>query len=219
MHPRSHCTDCGYAIPVWMNVPILSYILLKGKCGKCGAKIHWHHLAVEIVTPLIYIALFYRYGLDSLLFYKYVVLSSFLIPIFFIDLFHKLVLHVTTIPLIATGLLFSLLPASDVGILNSGITSIVILGLLTLIAYLFFALRKRDGLGGGDIWLLTGIASYFGFVGMPWIVLISCLTAIIYFFAFIRKSDQEFVWGPFIAVAGVFWAVGGTFFLERILVF
>lgn len=216
--PASRCSDCGYRIPAYLNVPILSYILLKGKCRKCGAKIHWHHLVVEIATPLIYVILFYKYGLTGL-FFKYALVSSFMIPIFFIDAFHKLVLHVTTFPLIITGLLLSLLPQMDVSFGNAGLSALTVFLLLLLIAWLFQIIRKKDGLGGGDIWLLTGVATYFGFMGIPWIVLFSCITAIMYFLVFVRNSDQEFVLGPFIAFASILWAIFGDFIGTRILAY
>ena len=61
--------------------------MLKGKCKFCGAKIHWHHLAVEILTPVLFLALLVIYGYDNLSFYKFAVMFGFLIPIFFSDAF------------------------------------------------------------------------------------------------------------------------------------
>ncbi|HQO18674.1 MAG TPA: prepilin peptidase, partial [Candidatus Cloacimonas sp.] len=54
--PGSHCENCKNLIPFYQNIPVISYILLRGKCSKCGAKIHWHHIVVEIITPLLFLA-------------------------------------------------------------------------------------------------------------------------------------------------------------------
>ena len=203
--PLSSCDGCGYKIPPWLNIPIFSYIFLRGKCKKCGAVIHWHHIVVEIVTPLLFIALFYKFGLTNILFYKYLVLISFLIPIFFIDALQQLILHVTSIPLIVVGLIFALIPGNDVGIINALITSAFIFCFLLLLAWSFSKLRKKDGLGGGDIWLLTGISTFFGFTNIPMILIFACIFAIAYYIVVIRQKERPFVFGPFIVLSTVLW--------------
>ncbi|MDD3234931.1 MAG: prepilin peptidase, partial [Candidatus Cloacimonetes bacterium] len=103
--PASHCAACNKHIPFYQNIPIISYLLLKGKCSNCKTSIHWHHLLVEVVTPILFVGIFLRYGFHDVLFYKYLLLFSFLIPIFFIDAFHNIIPHVLSIPLIVIGLL------------------------------------------------------------------------------------------------------------------
>lgn len=160
---------------------------------------------VEIITPLLYIALFYKFGLTSILFYKYVVLVSFLIPIFFIDALQQLILHVTSIPLIVVGLIFALLPGTDVPFTNALATSAFIFCFLLLLAWGFSKVRKKDGLGGGDIWLLTGISTFFGFTGIPMILIFACIFAIAYFIVVIRSKERPFVFGPFIVISTILW--------------
>ena len=213
--PPSSCSDCGYRIPVWLNIPIFSYIFLRGRCSKCGAFIHWHHLVVEIITPLLFIALFYKFGLTSILFFKYLVLISFLIPIFFIDALHQLILHVTSIPLIVIGLIFALLPGSDVPIANALATSAFIFCFLLLLAWAFSKIRNKDGLGGGDIWLLTGISTFFGFAGIPLILIFACVFAILYYIVVIRQKERPFVFGPFIVIATLIWIFLSEFILGK----
>ncbi|HNQ43241.1 MAG TPA: prepilin peptidase, partial [Candidatus Cloacimonadota bacterium] len=155
--PGSHCGDCGKAIPFYLNIPILSYIALRGKCKYCGASFHWHHLLVEIITPVILIALFLQYGFWNFLFYKYALLCLVLIPIFFIDALHQIIPHTLSIPLIVLGILSALMPQNDITLLNSVVTAGFIFAFLLALAYLYRWTRKVDGLGGGDIWLLTGV--------------------------------------------------------------
>lgn len=215
--PASHCTGCGTSIKFYQNIPVISYLLLRGKCRECGAKIHWHHLLVEVITPLLLIALFYRHGIESVLFYKYAILVCFMIPIFFIDAFHHLIPHVLSIPLIILGLLFALLPGSDVGIVNAALTALTVFCMLILIAWGYLKLRQKDGLGGGDIWLLTGLATFFGAITMPFVFLLAAFSGILFFVIFIRNHDLEFAFGNFIALAAVTWALVGDYILNYIL--
>lgn len=213
--PASHCAACNKHIPFYQNIPIISYILLKGKCSSCGESIHWHHLLVEVVTPILFVGIFLRYGFHDVLFYKYLLLFSFLIPIFFIDAFHNIIPHVLSIPLIVIGLLTSILPGNNVGLIESALTAIAIFCLLLLLAWAYQKTRGVAGLGGGDIWLLTGIATFFGLQGMPFIFILASGMGIIYFIIFIRDKDKEFAFGTFIAAATVLWAlVGGDTILH-----
>lgn len=218
--PLSSCASCGYKIPFYLNIPIVSYIILKGKCKNCGASIHWHHLLVEIITPVILIAVFYKYGikygLNHVLFFKYAILCLMMIPIFFTDAFHQIIPHVLSIPLIPIGLLFSLHPFSDLMFKNAAITAIVVFVFLYLIALLYMLIRKQAGLGGGDIWLLTGISTFLGALNMPFIFMLSALLGIIWFVIFIRRRDLEFAFGTFIAVTTVFWVFAGDSILTLI---
>jgi leader peptidase (prepilin peptidase)/N-methyltransferase len=208
LYPPSHCSNCGYSIPPWKNIPVISYIMLRGRCSKCGTKIHWHHLLVEIVTPILFVAIHLRYGFGTVIFFKYLILTGFLIPIFFIDAFHQLILHVTSIPLIVIGLGFALVPGNDIGIMNSLITAGISFSLLLAMAWLFTKIKKREGLGGGDLWLITGLGASLGALALPWILLLGSLLGILYFFVVVRSKEQVFAFGPFIVVGTMIWILG-----------
>nr|MDK2850949.1 leader peptidase (prepilin peptidase) / N-methyltransferase [Candidatus Cloacimonadota bacterium] len=210
IYPASHCGNCGKHIPAYLNIPIISYIILGGKCKYCHAKIHWHHLLVEIITPLILIGLFLQYGLLNILFFKYAILCLVMIPIFFIDAFHQIIPHKLSIPLIPLGLIFALIPGNDVGVINSLIAAIIIFCFLVFLAYAYRLARKVDGLGGGDIWLLTGIAAFFGLLSMPYVVLFAALLGIIYFLIFVKNKKQGFAFGTFIAISTILWSLFGA---------
>jgi leader peptidase (prepilin peptidase)/N-methyltransferase len=217
--PGSHCESCKKAIPIYQNIPIISYILLRGKCSRCGAKIHWHHLLVEIITPLLFLGLFFRYGLHDFRFYKYILLASFLIPIFFIDAINQIIPHVLSIPLLISGIILAIIPGNDVGIVNALLTGVIVFSLLLLLAWAYQKLRGVEGLGGGDIWLLTGLAIYFGLTGIPYIFLLSALMGIIYFLIFVKDKSKPFAYGTFIAVAAIIWSVIGEDTIFNLLSF
>lgn len=219
--PPSHCTSCGKSIPFWKNVPILSYILLKGKCSNCGARIHWHHLLVEIATPLLLIGLFLMYGLD-LVFFKYAVMFCFLIPIFFIDAFHKIIPLALTLPMSALGFILSLAQAGfdwSMYFMIYVLPSVGLFAMLYLIAWGWEKAFHKEGLGGGDVVLIPAVATYFGIIHIPWVIILACIMGIAYFLAFIRKPQQAFAFGNFIALAAAIWAFLGELTLYRIGLF
>ncbi len=188
--------------------------MLRGKCKYCGAKFHIHHLVVEIVSPLIFIALFWKYGTDILLFVKYSMLFFFLIPIFFIDLYERLILDKLTIPMAIIGLGFALIPNMDISILNSLITSVVILFVMLFIAWLFEKIKKVDGMGGGDIKLLAAMATFLGAISISFIVLFASIFAVLTAVTIPKVREQGVPYGPFLAIATFFWLLFGNHFLE-----
>ena len=158
-----------------------------------------------------------KFGINNLLFFKYLVLSAFLIPIFFIDLFNKLILNVLSIPLIALGLIFSLMSNTDVQFINALISGAFVSVMLLAVTYLYAKSKGAIGLGGGDILLLTAIAVFYGALSTPYILFFSTILAIFYFLIFIRKRDVPFVFGPFIVVVSIAWFMVGESFLQFLL--
>lgn len=211
--PKSHCTDCGKSLPFYLNVPILSYIILRGKCKYCGAKIHIHHLVVEIITPLIFIALFWRFYDTPLLFAKYIVLFAFLIPMYFIDLYHRLILDKLTIPLFIIGLGFSFIPDMDIKFLNAIMTGLGIMALMLVIAWLFEKIKKVDGMGGGDIKLLAAMGTFLGAINLSFVVLFASIIAVIAL-VINRNKDKYVPYGPFLAISTFLWLLFGNHFLD-----
>lgn len=187
--------------------------MLKGKCKYCGAKIHIHHLVVEVITPLVFIALFWKFAPDLILFAKYSILFAFLIPIFFIDLYHKLILDKLTIPMFIIGLGFALLPNTDIGIVNALATSFGILFLMLVIAWLFEKVRHKEGMGGGDIKLLAAMSTFLGFMNISFILIFGSVFAIVSTVV-LRPKDKLIPYGPFLAIGAFIWVMIGSSFLE-----
>lgn len=139
-----------------------------------------------------------------------------MIPIFFIDAFHHIIPHALSIPLIFIGLLFALHMDADVSFSNALLTGLAVFIFLFLIALIYQWVRKQEGLGGGDIWLLTGISTFFGVLNMPFIFIMASLLGIIWFLVFIRKRELEFAFGTFIAITAVFWVFAGDWLFSFI---
>lgn len=220
--PASHCGECKKPIPFYLNIPIISYLILGGKCKYCGAKIHWHHFLVECLTPILFLAVCFRYISwpfpdNVLVISKYLVFVSFLIPIFFIDLFEGMIFHKTTIPLIVLGIGFSLFSQSDVGFLNALIGAGFVFALMVSIAWMYSKVKKIDGMGGGDIWLMTAMATFFGIISIPFVIIIASVLGLIYYAIFIRSKEIGFAFGPFLVAASIIWLLVGESLLTIIM--
>ncbi|MEE9567714.1 MAG: A24 family peptidase [Desulfobacteria bacterium] len=163
IHPPSMCPSCRTKIPFYDNVPVASYLWLRGRCRHCGAAFSLRYPLVELVSGLFAVAVFARYGFswESLFLYS---LVGALLVITFIDIDHQIIPDVITYPGIGVGFVTSLLlghityKESLIGILLGG-------GILLLVAWGYYLLTKREGMGGGDIKLLAMIGAFLGWKG------------------------------------------------------
>jgi len=164
--PPSHCPACGRRLAPFDLIPVLSYLLLRGRCRYCGAPIPRRVLLVEATTGLLFVLLWYRYGL-SLRLLLATLYTCFFIVIFVIDLEHQLVLNRVIYPAIVVALLaVPITPNHDaVKLLGGGAIG---LGLLFLIAFIYPA-----GMGMGDVKLATFIGLVVGFPAVFAALLIS----------------------------------------------
>jgi leader peptidase (prepilin peptidase) / N-methyltransferase len=200
--PNSHCPSCNYKIKPWHNIPIFSYLLLKGRCSNCSAKIHWHYFLVELITPIAFVSVFLIYGF-SLVTIKYILFSSFGIIIIFIDSFHKIIPDKLSLPLLLIGLLFSFYQGIDISWKSAFIGSGTGFIFFLVIAYLFQLITKRESLGGGDIKLIAAIGSFTGLSGVAFTIFFSSFLALIILIPLGHDRQKEFPFGPFL-IMGAF---------------
>jgi len=206
--PASSCPACNTPIKPLDNIPVLSYIFLRGRCRKCGKKISIRYPAVELLNSILYVAVFYFFGLGwhlpFLLFF-----SSAMIVITFIDLDFQIIPDMITIPGIAIGLVSAsfLLPdpfsLSIVGFKNSIAGLFLGGGLFYLIAVL-----SRGGMGGGDIKMMAMVGAFMGWKAVLLTTFIGSLAGSIFgIFLMVfrgkgRKTKVPF--GPFLAFGAMF---------------
>lgn len=213
--PPSACPSCGYRIRFYDNIPVLSYLMLWGRCRKCGTHISLIYPAVELATGLISMALLVKYNILNAnfpQFFIYLIFISALICIGFIDLEHQIIPDVISIPGIILGLFFSLVinhipwVESVIGILAGG-------GVLYLVAILFELIMKKEGMGGGDIKLLAMIGAFLGWKALYFVILTSCLTGIIIGGASLMMSKKgiraRIPFGPFLALGAILYVFFG----------
>ena len=160
VRPPSHCPKCQSFLAWYDNVPVLSYLLLAGRCRTCRVRISPIYPAVEVLTGALAVALFLRLG-PTLAFAGYFAFAAALVVITFIDLDHQIIPDVISLPGIAVGLAFSLVSPlvtpfdAALGVLAGG-------GTLLAVAWLYKTFRGQEGMGGGDIKLLAMIGAFLG---------------------------------------------------------
>ena len=174
--PPSSCPNCGEKIRFYDNIPLISYVLLLGKCRHCRNPLAWHYPFVEAVTGLLSLALFIKYGL-SYQYILYLIFTTSLVAISFIDLQHQIIPDVISLPGIVAGLAASFLPG-DISWLDSLIGIIAGGGSLYLVAVVYERITGKEGMGGGDIKLLAMIGAWLGWMSLHFIILISSFAGV-----------------------------------------
>ena len=177
VRPRSKCPKCGDMIPWWLNIPILSWLLLRGKCRACKTKISIRYPIVELLTAVLFTACGAQYG-QSLATLSGVIICGMLVAITFIDIDIWEIPDEISLPGIVIGCL--LRPAAfDVpwfdGILGAAMGA----GFLWLIRWGFFVLRGIEGMGMGDVKLIATIGAFVGPFGLVPTILISSVSGTI----------------------------------------
>lgn len=208
--PRSHCPHCKAQIPFWHNIPLFSYIILRGKSHCCGEKIGLRYPLTEILCTLLTIYMAYQFGftLKTLL---GMLLAWSLIALVFIDIEHMILPDKITIPMIWIGLI-----ANTQNMFTSANSAILgaVIGYCTfwIIATVFKRIRGIDGLGGGDHKLLAMLGACLGWELLPFILLFSSASGVAvgmtYNILMRRKSTDPIPFGPFLALGGLitlFW--------------
>ncbi|HVT04430.1 MAG TPA: prepilin peptidase [Thermoanaerobaculia bacterium] len=186
--PGSHCPNCGAPIRFYDNVPVLSWVLLRGRCRACHQSIAVRYPLVELANGLFYLALFIRTGV-SLSFVPLAAIVSMTIVLIFIDLDIQILPDVIDLPGIGLGLLLGYLaqrepPAADLTVapdlLSSIIGAIVGAGLLWGIAVAYKLLRHIEGMGLGDVKMLAMIGAILGWQSLLPCLLLACITGAIF---------------------------------------
>lgn len=171
--PRSHCQNCGKMVPWYHNIPIVSWIVLRGRCYSCGTPFSIRYPLVELLTASLFWLLFHQFHLQWLTL-EYGIFVFGLVVVCFIDIDHFILPDVFTLGGTVIGLIGAALnPEREFldaffGILMGG-------GFLWLIAYLYWLYRKEEGMGGGDIKLLAWIGAVLGWKAIPFVILTSSI--------------------------------------------
>ena len=202
--PRSHCPHCKKTIPFWQNIPILSFILQKGRCSFCKAPISWQYPAIELICFCLSLTAGLYFGFHLSLLYA----LSFiwiLICLAGIDLKHQLLPDELTLGLLWLGLLanishlFTTLPHAVLG----AVTGYLI---LWSTMKLFYLCTKKVGMGHGDFKLLAALGAWFGWALLPFILLVAsilgAITGIVYLKATKQTKETPIPFGPFLCLAG-----------------
>ena len=208
----SHCPHCGHKLAVWENIPLLSFVLLRGKCRACSARISWQYPAVELLTGLLFATCVWRYGVSWESGFG-LVFSAFLLAMSGIDLRMTYLPDQLTYPLLWLGLLLSLItlyvdPTSAILGATAGYLS------LWSVYWLFKLVTGKEGMGYGDFKLLAALGAWCGIKAVLPILLIASLVGAIIGSAWllIKGKDRatQIPFGPYLAVAGWIQFISGA---------
>jgi len=236
VRPRSHCPSCGKTIVWYDNVPVLSFLLLRGRCRYCKARIPLRYPIVELMTAALFFYFVYTLG-PSVAALKMCVLAALLVGLIFSDLEERILPDEFTLGGMALGFIFALfVPVPD----NIGQSLLFLMGadvsgraasvaeaafgaalpsfFLWLGGVLYFKFRHRDGLGFGDVKLIAMVGSFMGLRGALMTLILGSVSGSILGYGYIKATGQdaatyELPFGTFLGLAALLAAVAGKMVL------
>jgi len=213
--PGSHCPKCGNKLKPWDNIPVISYLILMGKCRYCSEPISVRYPLVELLSSLLAVSLLYRFGV-TIVFLIYYSWACVLLIITFIDIDIQIIPDSLSLGGLIAGLIAVYwLPVTYkdafIGLVSGG-------GLLMVIIYSYYLLTKKEGMGGGDVKLLAMIGVFTGWQGVLFTVFMSSLMGTIVGipYGLIKKGTLKAAipFGPFLALGAFIYVLWGQYIIE-----
>ncbi|MHB8236910.1 MAG: prepilin peptidase [Acidithiobacillus ferrivorans] len=211
IHPASHCPHCGHLLRPWENIPVLSWLLLRGRCHACGHAIAWRYPALELLTGLLSLVVVGQLGLSWPLI-PALVFTWVLLALAMIDLETQLLPDRITKPGLLIGLLLngSALLWPGIGLvtpLDALLGVCIGYGSLWLLATVYYRATGRHGMGGGDLKLLGMIGAWLGWQAVFLTLFIAALSGGLVALGFLLRGkgrDYAMPFGPYLALGGWF---------------
>lgn len=208
--PRSQCPACGHRITARENIPIVSWLWLRGKCSACGAKISARYPVIELLTGITFAYAGWRFGF-SLAGFAAMAFVAAMITLSAIDIDTQLLPDSITLPALWVGLLVNL-PGTFVDLRTAVIGAMAGYLVLWSVYWVFKLVTRKEGMGFGDFKLLAAIGAWLGWKMLPLVVLASSFVGAVVGVALIalakRGREVPIPFGPYLAAAGVialFW--------------
>ena len=231
--PASACPKCGTPIKPWDNIPVVSWLLLGGKCRGCKEPISWMYPVVELLTGALFLGCYLAFGLTTEAL-KWAVFSALLVVLVFTDMRDRILPNVINYSGFAAGLLLSLVtkpsdgvalwianrvfdfppPAPVISLADALLGAAFGSGLLWLVAEFYFRLRKREGMGLGDVKMMLMAGAFLGLKRTLLTILAGSVLGSVLGLAFMmakrKDSDYELPFGTFLGMAAVLVMFFGT---------
>lgn len=229
--PPSHCPGCKQRIKWYDNIPLLSFILLRGKCRHCKTKIPARYFIVELVNIVLWISILLIFDL-SVYTGLYLLLSSILLAIIFIDFEHQIIPDSLNIAIAVLGVIATVYSIFDpivtnalgsfqtvwwehlVGGLGGGL-------IFAAIFYIYLLIRKKEGLGGGDVKFIAAVGLLIGYkltlLCIGFSAIFACIYLLVMKIAGKLEADKPFAFGPFLSVAAFVSIIVGNYLINLYL--
>jgi leader peptidase (prepilin peptidase)/N-methyltransferase len=217
--PRSHCPGCGHLIAWYDNIPLLSWLALRARCRSCGTRISARYFLVELLTAVLFLMVWNRYGFDLRTPIYWVVVFGLVLGTF-VDLEHMIIPDRCTIG----GMILGVAASAAAPVLHdtdSHLRSVVVsliglaagFGSLWLVGQIGRWIFKKDAMGFGDVKLMGAIGAFFGAPAVLFTIMVSALLGSVAGVAMILLGGKEWQsripYGPYIAAAALLWMLGG----------
>lgn len=221
--PPSSCTKCNHQIKWYENIPVLSWLFLRGKCSGCKEKISMIYPVIELLNGLLYLFAFIRFGASLQLIFVFYFISAMIVTAF-IDFKTQFVHSGVVLPLLGTGLMGAYF-SSEMTIIQSLYGIAAGAGILLLAIAVFYIVTRKIGMGLGDVYILAAIGAYSGPLKIPLILLMASFSGTVFFLIakmlFKKKRlaqnvtmddlhtknekdlENAIYFGPFLAIAGI----------------
>ena len=204
MVPRSACPSCNTMITAWQNIPVISWLILRGKCGNCKHPISVEYPLVELLTAILSLAVAVKFGASIQLVFA-LLFTWALISLALIDFHTTLLPDSITLPLLWVGLLISLVPVF-VNAPDAIVGAAAGYMILWIVFQTFKLITGKEGMGFGDFKLLAALGAWLGWAQLPLVILLSSLTGavigIMMMVLFKHQRSQPIPFGPYLAIAG-----------------
>lgn len=205
--PRSFCPECSHLIAWFDNIPLLSFLLLRGRCRHCRSEIPSRYFFVELLTAALALATFATTGELAPFLVYFLFFVAPMVAVVFIDLEHRIIPDEISLGLIPAGLAIRFWSAPSGFGWNACLEGVIGLlvggGFFWLVAFLFEKIKKREGLGGGDIKLMAAFGALFGWMGVLFIMLAGSVAgSIVGVVVVLVKKDRHYQipFGPFLVL-------------------
>jgi len=208
--PGSHCPKCGRPIAWHDNLPILSYIILRGKCRHCHEKISLRYPLIELLSGILSLTAFWCFGMSQWYFVYFAFLAA-LLAASIIDLEHRLIPDEISLAGAVIGMGLSFLPGRKIPLLHSLIGALAGFLILFAVSEIYYLVVRREGMGLGDAKLLAMIGAFLGYKSLPIVIFIGSFLGVLIGIFFILLSRQgrfyKIPFGPFLSLAGMVYLV------------
>ena len=212
IHPGSMCSNCGTPIAYYDNIPVLSYLWLKGRCRQCRTKIPLRYPMVELLAGLLALGTYLRFGqpIESLVYFLF---FAVLVVVTFIDLDHRIIPDIITLPGIPICFAASF-ALSEITYKESLLGIVIGGGSLFLVAWTYSIITKKEGMGGGDIKLLAMMGAIVGWKGVLFTIFVASLAGTLAGLAVMLQTRKDMKlavpFGPFLSIGCIAYIFFGT---------